>query len=94
SVEIQVLETDPPQFNLVVVSGLPNSCVAFGGYRLFRIGNSISVQVTNLEPSEPDLICAQVYGVVETVISLGSDFQAGDTHTANVNGTIVEFTGQ
>ncbi len=40
------------------------------------------------------MMCAQVYGVVETVISLGSDFQASETYTANVNGTIVEFTGQ
>ncbi|MCH8089208.1 MAG: hypothetical protein IH955_04255 [Chloroflexi bacterium] len=94
NVEVQVLEIDPPQFNLVVESGLPNACVVSGGYRLFRIGNSISVQVTNLEPLDPDVICAQVYGVVEAVISLGSDFQAGDTYTANVNGTIVEFTGQ
>jgi hypothetical protein len=93
-VEVEVLEIDPPQFNLVVESGLPNACVVSGRYRLFRIGNSISVQVLNLEPSDQDIICAQVYGVVETVISLGSDFQAGDIHTANVNGTTVEFTGQ
>ncbi len=93
-VEVQVLEIDPPQFNLVVESGLPNACVVSGGYRLFRIGNSISVQVTNLEPLEPDMMCAQVYGMVETVISLGSDFQAGDTYTANVNGTTIEFRGQ
>ena len=93
-VEIQILEIFPPQFKLVVESGLPNACVVSGGYRLFRIGNSINVVVTNLEPLEQGVICAQVYGVVEAVISLGSDFQAGDTYTANVNGTIVEFTGQ
>lgn len=92
-VEVQVGKIDPPQSNLVVESGVPNSCVVSGGYRLFRIGNSINVVVTNLELLEPDVMCAQVYGMVEAEISLGSDSQVGETYTANVNGTIVEFTG-
>lgn len=87
SVEINVAESDPPQYFLVVVSGLPNGCVEFDNYYLERLDeiNSINVQVINSVPTDPDLVCTQIHGMVETNIPLGSDFEPGDEYTVMAN---------
>jgi hypothetical protein len=94
SVEILILESFPPQYNLAVVSGLPNSCVSFGYYNMARDGDTIRVEVTNLEPAEPDVACAEIYRTVQTVISLGSEFESGKTYTVIVNNMTETFVAQ
>ena len=91
SVNVQILESFPPQVVLSVVSGLPNGCVSFAGYNVTREGNTIRVGVTNLTPADPETVCIQIYGTVETRIHLGSDFALGTTYTATVNGMPTEF---
>ncbi|MEE9199216.1 MAG: hypothetical protein V3U26_05410, partial [Dehalococcoidia bacterium] len=83
----------PPQYSVVVVSGLPNSCVSFGGYHLVREGDTIQIEMVNWKPADPTTICAQLYSTVETVVPLGSDFEPGKVYTVAVNETTVEFTG-
>lgn len=86
SVELRIAESFPPQYFLAVVSGLPNSCVRLEGYEVERDGNDVIVAVTNRVPA-PDagVVCAQVYGTVESNIALGSEFTSGETYRVFVN---------
>ncbi len=94
SVEILVLESFPPQYSAVVVSGLRNSCVQFGGYRLDRQGETFHVELLNLEPTDQSRACNGLYRTVETVVPLGSDHESGVEHTIDVNGTTETFAAQ
>ena len=47
SVEVLIMESFPPQYSVVVVSGLPNACVTFAGYRMDRIGDTVQIEVIN-----------------------------------------------
>lgn len=58
SVEVLVMESFPPQYALVVVSGLPNACISFGGYRLDRDGTTIRIEMVNWKPADPQVVCA------------------------------------
>ena len=94
SVDVLTLESFPPQYILVVVSGLPNACVSYGGYRLERNDDTIQVEMINWKPANADVACAQVYGTAETNIMLGSDFKSGETYTVVVNDVTETFTAQ
>ncbi len=86
SVRVEVAESYPPQYFLNVESGLPNGCVVFNDYEVTRDGNTVMVRVTNLAPADKGVICATVYGTVETRIPLGSDFPSTKPYTVDVNG--------
>ncbi len=90
-VSLEVAESFPPQYFLRVVSGLPNSCHSFGGYTPTRDGSNISVRVYNHRRTGEGLLCAQVYGTVETRIVLGSDYDPERVYTVDVNGRKVSF---
>ena len=92
--EVLILKSFPPQYNLVVVSGLPNSCASFGGYRLERDDETVRIEVVNWKPSNPDVACAEIYRTVETTILLGSDFVPGSTYTVLVNDVTETFVAQ
>ena len=93
SLDILVLESFPLQYNLLVVSGLPDSCAVFDGYTLSQDGTTIHIELWNLRNSDPNLACAQVYGSVETRIGLGSDFDPETAYTVDVNGETISFKG-
>ena len=94
SVEVLVLESFPQQYMLGVVSGLPNGCASFAGYRLERQGDTIGVEIFNWKPADEDIACTEEYRTVETNISLGSDFVSGTTYTASVNDVVEIFVAQ
>lgn len=94
SFSIRVAESASPQYILLVRSGLPNSCVRFGDYALAREGTAIRVTVTNLQPADKNVICAQVYGAKETSIPLGAEFEPGRSYTLVVNGVTKTFTAR
>lgn len=94
SVEILILESFPPQYNVTVVSGLPNSCVSFAGYRLESREDTIKIKMINHKPADSQVLCAMVYGTVETRISLGSDFESGTKYTIEVNDVTETFVAQ
>ena len=94
SVELLVMESFPPQYSLVVVSGLPNGCASFAGYRLERSGNTIKIEMVNWKPADPQVVCTEIYRTVETRISLGSDFESGRTYTLLVNDVAESFVAQ
>ena len=94
SLDLMIAESFPPQYFLAVTSGLPNGCVKFDGYVIERAGNDIRVIVKNLKPSDEGIVCAQVYGTVETSVPLGSDFESGETYTVEVGDKSHTFIAQ
>lgn len=93
-VEVVILEIDPPQYLLQIVSGLPGGCAQFNGYESSIEGTTITVTVTNLVPAAP-VPCTAIYGYHEGNINLGSDFAAGETYSVVVNGeAAATFTAQ
>ena len=94
TVEVLTLESFPPQYNVVVTSGLPNACVTFAGYYLDRDDNTIRVEMLNWKPANADVVCAQVYGSVRTTIPLGSDFESAQTYVVVINDVTESFSAQ
>ncbi|MDP3062845.1 MAG: hypothetical protein Q8O40_06510 [Chloroflexota bacterium] len=94
SVEVLIMESFPVKYALVVDSGLPESCISFGGYRLARDGDTIRVEMINWKPSDPGVACAEVYGAVKTTIPLGREFESGRTYAIVVNDVTEIFVAQ
>ncbi|MBE0438010.1 MAG: hypothetical protein IBX56_19695 [Methylomicrobium sp.] len=93
SVDIEVLESSPPEYMANIVAGLPNGCAEPGGYEVSREGNEIMIQVMNtMPPGDP--VCTMIYGTYPVKVNLGSHFVSGETYTVNVNGTIETFVAQ
>ncbi len=96
SAEVLTLESDPPQYQLRVVSGMPrgSGCSQFNGYEIRRKeADKIDVVVTHHQVSDPDVVCTADYPTVETYVPLGSDFDPGVEYTVTVNGdTVSSFT--
>ncbi len=94
SITIEIAESFPVQYFLVVTSGLPNGCAEFDDYEMHREGASIFVNLTNLIPADKNIACIEIYRTVETRIALGTDLAPGMVHTVDVNGKIETFTTQ
>ena len=92
-VNINIAESLPPQYFVVVSSGLPNACYEFNTYDIIRDGDTVRITVTNLKPDQP-LMCAEIYQSVESNIALGSDFDGGKTYTVHVNDVTETFVAQ
>ena len=96
SSEILILESDPVQYQLRVVSGMPkgSGCSQFNGYEIRRKeADKIDVVVTHHQVSDPDIVCTADYPIMETFVPLGSDFEPGTEYTVRVNGdTVTSFT--
>jgi hypothetical protein len=94
-IEVLVMESYPPQYAVKVTSGLPNSCASFEKYDVRRNGDTIDIKIYNTVPEPVEFIaCAEIYGLVETHVSLGSDFVPGETYTVLVNGAPETFVAQ
>ena len=93
-VKVQVAKSFPPQYSLLIRSAQPNGCARFNDSEVTRDGYTIRVKVTNLIPADPDVICTQVYSVVENSVALGSDFKPGVKYTAIVNDVTETFVAQ
>jgi hypothetical protein len=92
--ELITRESFPPQYAIRVVSGLPNGCHKFNGHELSRDGTNITIRVTNRVPTDPNVVCTQVYGQHEEVVELGADFESGAQYTVHVNEKTLTFTAQ
>jgi putative lipoprotein len=86
TVEIVVSGSEPAEYSLHIVSGLPGGCAKFEGYEVSRDGNTIEVTVINLMPADPRTICTAIYGYQGSEVALGSDLTPGETYTVVVNG--------
>ncbi len=88
-VEIMVLERDPREYQLRIVSAMQHgsSCSQFNGYEIRRSeSNSIDIIVTHHHVAAKNVICTADYPIVETIVPLGSEFEPGMEYTVSVNG--------
>ena len=88
-VEIMVLEGDPREYQLRIVSAMQHgsSCSQFNGYEIRRSeSNSIDIIVTHHHVAAKNVICTADYPIVETIVPLGSEFEPGMEYTVSVNG--------
>ena len=92
---IEVVQTSsvPPQYAVLVVSGLPSGCARYSGYEATGDDTTIRIEVFNTVPAPGELVaCTAIYGYHETNIILRSDFDSGVTYTVEVNGVTTQFT--
>jgi hypothetical protein len=96
TVQILVLESFPPQYQVEIVSGLPNSCAEFSRLEVRRVDQSlVAIEVMNLVPvPSAQVACAEIYRTVSHVVPLGSDFESGVTYTVRVNDAERTFAAQ
>lgn len=85
AVEVQVLKSQPPQYQVAVTSGLPSGCAAFESISFTRSGTRVDVTVMNSMPVG-NVPCTAIYGYHDSSVNLGSDFVAGTTYQVVVNG--------
>ncbi len=96
AVEILILESFPPQYNVVIASRLPlgSSCSQHYGFDVARkFANNIEITVSNLEVAADNVPCTRDLPVVQTTVPLGSDFQLDETYTVTVNGDVTKEFG-
>ncbi|MSQ31635.1 MAG: hypothetical protein EXR59_00095 [Dehalococcoidia bacterium] len=82
--EIAIAKSLPPQYSVVITSGLPSGCAKFYSYDVKRDGEIITISVWNTIPSV-NMACTTIYGYVDTSVQLGSDFEKGKTYTVMIN---------
>ena len=87
SIEVVVSESDPLEYSLRIVSGLPSGCVEFKGYDVSLDGNVFTVDVVNLEPVGP-VACTAIYEMHEGEVTLDGSLTPGEPYTVIVNGDV------
>ena len=86
-VELVIAESNPPQYMLNIVSGLPSGCAKFDEYDVVRDGAAIEVSVTNLRPAPGQTVaCTAIYEHHEGTVNLSNDFGPDETYIVFVNG--------
>ncbi len=92
-VELNIAESDPPQYFLEIQAGLPNACHTFDRKETQRSGTEITVTVVNRVVTS-DVGCAEIYITETHSVALGSDFEPGATYTVRVNDETLTFTAE
>ena len=98
TVEILFPTGDDPRHKLRVLSGMPrgSGCSQFNGYEIGpRQDGTILMAITHHEAADPFVVCTADYPVEETIVPLGSGFEAGAEYSVTVNSeTTRTFTAQ
>jgi hypothetical protein len=93
--DLIIRESFPPQYAVRILSGLPNGCAQFNEARITdRTASTITIEVTNTMPTDPNVACTQIYGTHESIVELGSDFGPGKEYLVRVNDKELRFTAQ
>ena len=88
-IELQRIETLPPQYSLQVVAGGPDTCWTPWKYCVMRFGNIIFVGVLTLHHRAE--LCSQAFTWEEKTINLGSCFIPGMINIVVVNHMVLTF---
>ncbi len=89
SVEALILESFPPQVNLLVRGIQPDGCMYPVLIDQQRDGDTITVEIYRELP--PDIMCTMQIVAYEETISLGA-LESGRTYTISVNGFTLQVT--
>ncbi|MCH8744591.1 MAG: hypothetical protein IIB31_02950 [Chloroflexi bacterium] len=87
SVTLELDQNTSQQAELVVISGLPNSCYSPSSESFSRRGTSITVEIFNSRPADPNQLCAQVFRSVTSRFPLDDTVKRCVFYQATVNGT-------
>ena len=92
--EIEEVAGEPGHYHLGVASGRPSgSCTRFNGYEVIRREpHGIGVKITHHQVSDPNVMCTNDFPIDETLVLLGSAFEAGVEYTVTVNGQARTFS--
>jgi len=90
SVEIQTLQTDPPQINAVVRGSLTESCATLGESQVQYSSNTIGITVYAV--SRSDIGCVQATTPFEAIVPLNIKGLSYGTYTVTANGVNTAFT--
>ena len=60
---------------LVVESGLPNSCYELSDHALTRQGDAFILDVNNVRPADESIMCAEIYRTVDTRIIIQGEIE-------------------
>ena len=84
---VNVAESDPPQYFLDIVSGLPsNRCVLFDQVAIRRSGTDIYIFVRYQAPYSNYVPCSDAPPPPQVhLVALGADFEPGVKYTVRVN---------
>ena len=96
--DVEILESDPPQYQLRVISGMPtgSSCSQFNGFEIRRIEpQRLELLITYHTVADSSAHCTKDYPIVETVVPLSSDFESGIDYAVSGNAEPgMKFTAQ
>ena len=93
SLEVRILESNPPQYMLGVRAGLPSGCAEQNRHDVARVADAITVTVLNWIPTG-NVACTAIYGSYELSINIGSDFRSGTTYAVSVNDKKTAFVAR
>ncbi len=94
SFELLILESFPQQYNVEIISGLPNGCHEFERYEVVRDGTDIEITVWNTIPAALDVACTEIYGTHRGTATLGSEFDSGTQYILTVGTQSMTFVAQ
>ncbi|WP_288017103.1 hypothetical protein [Tepidiforma sp.] len=99
AIDIVVRESMPPQYAVVITSGLPNGCARFAGWEIVaRTEAEIVIRVTNRVPDSDEVACTMVYGTHD--VDGGAGFRlrerpgvhrGGERRAEDVYGAVADF---
>jgi hypothetical protein len=84
--ELVTRESQPPQYAVLVASGLPSGCAKFERIDLARDGYVVNLSVWNTMPADPGVACTMIYGTAEHTVDLGPGLVRGEAYAVHVNG--------
>ncbi len=89
SVDLSISSSNPPEYSLLIVSGLPGGCVEFEDHAINLVDKTFEVTVTNLGPAPGSMvICTAIYGYHESRIAIGDELEPREAYTIKVNGEV------
>ncbi len=92
SVDVRLLDTDPPQVNAVVRGNLSEACATLAPAQVSYSFNVFEINLYAVSPT--DRGCAQISAPFETTMPLDVRDRPAGTYTVNANGVSAVFTLQ
>ncbi len=89
--DVRIAESSPPQIFVDVTTGLPSGCAQFDSAVIERNGSTITLTMSNSQPSG-NVACTAIYGYVRHTVPLGA--MTPGTYTLRVNSETRTFTVQ
>jgi hypothetical protein len=91
SATVVVLDSNPPQYTVKIVAGLPDGCSSPADHSVKHDGLVYEIEVRNRHTGAE--VCTTIYGQYELTVAL-DDVQAGQPYTVRVNDQTLSFVAE